>query len=137
MRTALDTNVISSIWSGEPSEQAIRIALREAAAVGALVLCPVVYTELRAYPGVTRDFLDVFLDKTRISVDWDIDGAVWRLAAERFAMYADRRRESKGGTPKRLLADFVVGAHAVTRADRLMTLDRGRYEREFVELSIV
>ena len=137
MRTALDTNVLSSIWSGEPSEQAIRTAIREAAAVGGLVLCPAVYGELRAYPGATREFLDNFLAKTRIAVDWELDGAVWQLAAERFSLYADRRRQSGGGTPKRLLADFIVGAHALLRADRLMTLDRGHYEREFAELAII
>lgn len=137
MRTALDTNVLSSIWSGEPSEQAIRIAIHEAAAVGGLVLCPAVYGELRAYPGVTQEFLDNFLAKTRIVVDSELDSAVWRLAAERFAQYAERRRQSKGGIPKRLLADFIVGAHASLRADRLMTLDRERYEREFSELRIL
>jgi hypothetical protein len=137
VRTALDTNVISSIWSGEASEQAIRIALREAAAVGGLVLCPAVYGELRAYPGVTHEFLDTFLAKTRIAVDWELDGAVWRLAAERFAHYAERRRRSGSGMAKRLLADFIVGAHAVLRADRLMTLDRGRYERDFSELAMI
>jgi len=137
VRTSLDTNVISSIWSGEPSSQAVRTVLREASAVGGLVLCPAVYGELRAYPGATQEVLDTFLAKTRVAVDWELDGAVWRLAAERFALYAERRRESKGGVPKRLLADFLIGAHAVLRADRLMTLDRGRYEREFGELQII
>jgi len=33
-----------------------------------------------------------------------------------------------------LLADFIVGAHALTRSDRLLTLDPSRYSRDFPEL---
>lgn len=137
MRTALDTNVISSIWSGEPSSAQVRLALVEALSLGGLVLCPVVYGELRAYPGATQKFVDGFLDATKIAVDWELNASVWQLAAERFARYAERRRVAKAGNPKRLMADFLVGAHALRHADRLMTLDRGSYEREFGELVLV
>jgi len=137
VRTALDTNVISSIWSGESSATAVRVALIEALSLGGLVISPMVYGELRAYPGATKDFVDGFLDATKIAVDWELNEAVWQLTAERFALYAERRRVSKMGNPKRLMADFLVGAHAVQHADRLMTLDRRRYEREFGELVLV
>ena len=40
-------------------------------------------------------------------------------------------------TPKRLLADFVIGAHALYSADRLLTLDEGRYRRDFPELKLL
>jgi hypothetical protein len=36
--------------------------------------------------------------------------------------------------PESLLADFVVGAHALLLADRLMPLDAARYSRDFPEL---
>ena len=35
--------------------------------------------------------------------------------------------------PKRLLADFIIGSHALAQADRFMTLDPKRYERDFPE----
>lgn len=136
MRTAIDTNVISAVWSGEPAAKGIAAALNESQGIGGLVICPAVYAELRAYPGATREFVDDFLADTNIVVEWVLDEAVWQLAADRFGKYAERRR-IHAGQPKRLLADFVVGAHAVLRADRLMTLDCGRYEREFAELSIL
>ena len=40
---------------------------------------------------------------------------------------------SRGGSVKRLLADFIVGAHALIRADGLLTLDAGRHAKDFPE----
>lgn len=136
MRTAIDTNVISCLWSGEATAQSIAIALHESQGLGGLAICPPVYAELRAYPGATREFVDGFLADTNVVVDWALDDAVWQLVADRFSRYAERRR-AHAGHVKRLLADFVIGAHALLRADRLMTLDHGRYERDFGDLKIV
>jgi predicted nucleic acid-binding protein len=71
-----------------------------------------------------------------VAVDFDLDEAVWHLAASGFSAYAIRRR-SGGGSPKRLLADFVIAAHALLKADRLMTLDANRYSQDFPKLRIV
>jgi predicted nucleic acid-binding protein len=65
---------------------------------------------------------------------FELDEPVWRQAAKAFAVYAERRRHSGGGGAKRLLVDFIIAAHAMLRADRLMTLDAGRYERDFPRL---
>ncbi len=35
---------------------------------------------------------------------------------------------------QRLLADFIIGSHALAHADRFMTLDPQRYARDFPEL---
>ena len=42
-----------------------------------------------------------------------------------------------GGAAKRLLVDFIIAAHALLRADRLMTLDASRYARDFPRLCMV
>jgi hypothetical protein len=136
VRTAIDTNILSALWSGEPSAQGIAASLTEAQSLGGLAICPAVYAELWAYPGATAKFVDGFLSDTQIVVDWLLDDALWRLVADRFSTYAKRRR-AHSSQPKRLLADFLVGAHAVLQADRLMTLDRGRYAQEFAELAIL
>jgi predicted nucleic acid-binding protein len=34
------------------------------------------------------------------------------------------------GSKKRLLADFIIGSHALAHADRFMTLDAKRYARD-------
>lgn len=135
MRTAIDTNVISALLSAEPKAAEISEVLSDALGEGALVICGPVYAELSAYPKVSAGFVDEFLNSTGIVVDFDLDESVWREAAIRFATYASRRRSSRGQHPKRLLTDFIVGAHALLRADRLLTLDEGCYTQDFPDLA--
>ena len=51
--------------------------------------------------------------------------------------YAKRRRRSAPQGPKRLLADFIIGSHALAQADRFLTLDPKRYKRDFPELKFI
>jgi len=125
MRTAIDTNIVSALWSDEPLARQISRLLGDVRSEGGLVVSGVVYAELLAHPKVAEEFVDQFLAETGIEVDFDFDEEVWRMAARRFSQYAVRRRASRGGPSKRLLADFLVGAHALVRADRLLTADAG------------
>jgi len=81
--------------------------------------------------------VDDFLQQTQVMIEFDLGDKVWREAGLRFAIYAQRRRLSGGGEPKRLLVDFLVGAHALLRADRLLKIDRPRYHQEFPELKLL
>ena len=131
MRTAIDTNILSALWSGEPLASEAAGLLGRAHREGGLVICGAVYCELLAHPKATVSFADEFLSKTHIVVDFALDEPVWREAGRTFAEYAVRRRQSGGGTVRRLLVDFLVGAHAQLRADQLLTLDAGRYRQAF------
>ena len=95
------------------------------------------YAELLAYPKATESFVNDFLADTGIAVDFVFQQPVWVDAGRRFARYAKRRRRPAHQGPKRLLADFIIGAHAVALADRFMTLDPKRYERDFPELKLL
>lgn len=137
MRTAIDSNILSGLWSKEPLAGSIARRLGGAKEDGALLIAPVVYVELLAYPGATESFLKNFLADTGVTAEFDLQEAVWVEAGRRFARYAGRRRKSGHGNPKHLLADFLIGAHALVQADRLMTLDLTRYKQDFPELKLV
>lgn len=136
MKTALDTNVLSALWSREPSASRVLGGLANARAQGGLVVCAPVYVELLAHPLASQRFIDDFLHETGIVVEFSIDESVWRKAGERFVAYVQRRRRSSDTSPKRMLVDFVIGAHALLRADRFMTLDIKRYRSDFPTLQI-
>jgi predicted nucleic acid-binding protein len=137
VRTAIDTNVLSALWSNKNPSANFAQQLRERKNEGALLIAPVVYAELLAYPGATESYVDGFLSDTGITVDFQIEGAVWVDAARRFSHYAAQRRKSGIGSPKRSLADFLVGSHALLQADRLMPLDANRYRQYFPELKLI
>jgi predicted nucleic acid-binding protein len=137
MRTALDTNILSSVWSSAPSALTIAAQLSKVRAEGALVICAPVFVELSAVPGLNVQSVRKALAETAIAIDFDIEEDVWMLAAASFAAYAIRRRRSGGGSPKRLLPDFVIASHALLRADRLMTRDASRYGQDFPKLRLI
>lgn len=82
--------------------------------------------------------MDAFLSRARVEVDWDLDEETWRAAARAFGNYAERRRIQRGDHgPRRILADFVIGAHALRYASALLTLDQGVYRAAFPELEVL
>lgn len=137
MKSAVDSNVIVSLLGNEPSSALeMEEILDEARGRGAIVICGVVYAELLAHPRMTPAFLAQLLSETGIDAEFDTGRDVWHEAGLRYAKYATRRRRAKGGSPRRLLADFVIGAHALLHADRLLTFDAAGYRRDFPELQI-
>lgn len=134
--TAVDTNMLVDLLAGEAEvARRARLALEDASARGALEICPVVYAELLAFPRRSSDDVDGFLSGAAIDVARDLTRSVWRRAGLAFAQYAERRRASGGGQPRRLLADFLIGAHAVD-VGSLLTRDLGFYRRSFSGLQL-
>src|ERR1700724_61247 len=98
MRTAIDTNVLSALWSKE-SLADIAKNLGNAKTEGGLVVGAPVYAELLAHPKATESFVNRFLADTGIDVDFEFQQRVWLEAGRRFARYAKRRRR---GTPQKV-----------------------------------
>ena len=137
MRTAVDTNVFSALWSSDPTASTVSSLLGHSYNAGSVVICGAVYAELLAHSKATRNFVDHFLADTGVQIDFDLGETVWRDVARSFADYVERRRRSDGTVVKRLLVDFMVGAHALHRADRLITLDSSRYKLDFPNLVLL
>lgn len=137
MSAAVDTNVLVDLLAGQ--EQAARQArdvLDDAISRGALLVCPAVYAELLAFPGREPRDVEDFLLTSGIAVAWEITPAIWRRAGITFAAYSARRSASGGGPPRRLLVDFLVGAHALD-VGALITRDLGFYETNFPDLRVI
>ena len=137
MTTALDTNVLSAAWNeDETLNRAATTALENVQKKGQMVICGVVYAELVAAPGRTESFVDQFCEDAGIRVDWELKEKVWRTAGAAFQGYAARRKKQRGTQPRRLLADFLIGAHALENGYRLLTLDSGVYQASFPRLTL-
>ena len=138
MRTAVDTNVIVALWDRDRAlSQAAQSALDDALGRGGLVLSAPVFAELLAAPGRNAAFLDSFVRDTGVIVDWNFEQAVWRAAGMAFQSYVVRRRRQASPEPRRILADFLIGAHAAARGYDLLTLDSGLYRAAFPKLRIL
>jgi predicted nucleic acid-binding protein len=101
------------------------------------VLSAPVFAELSAIPTGNPQRVRDLIKKISIVIDFDLGEDVWNAAANGFAEYAARRRRCGGGSPKRLPADFVIAAHALLKADRLMTRDASRYALDFPSLRLI
>lgn len=138
MTTAVDTNVIVALWDRDPGlSSAAQSALEAALRRGILVTTATVFAELMAAPGRSEAFLDSFFKETGIHIDWVLDQSVWRAAGRAFQNYAARQRKQRDVGPRRILADFLIGAHALEGGHALLTLDDHLYSAAFPDLSVV
>ncbi len=135
MTTAIDSNVLAALWNSDDSlNLSAQKALRKARSSGLLVISAPVFAELVASPSRNEAFVDSFCSETSIAIEWDLDESIWRAAGRAFQHYSRRRKTESGTKPRRILADFVIGAHALRRGYRLLTLDEGLYRAAFPRL---
>lgn len=136
MKTALDTNVISELLDTTPRAQAVAQHLAALRAQGPLLVCGVVYAELHARPKTPRALIDSLLGATGVTLDPDMSTAVWAEAGRANADHHARKRASGERGIRPVLPDFLIGAHALHRADRLFTLNVADFG-DFPALTVV
>lgn len=131
MITAIDTNVLLDVFGadakfGEASARALRRCLGE----GAIVACEVVWVEAAAAFSSAAPFEEAM--KT-LGVGFSSVNERTVVAAAR----AWRGYRARGGKRERVVADFLIGAHAMEQCDRLLSRDRGFYRESFKGLKLL
>ncbi len=131
MVTAVDSSLLLDVLTDDPIHRAPSLnALRAARQVGPLIVCPIVWAEVRGFfedaERMHRAFHDGEIHFDPFDRECaDMAGMLWR----------DYRH--RGGSRTRLIADFLIGAHAQVRGGRLLTRDRGFFGRYFTDLQLI
>ena len=131
MITAVDTSVLIDVFGadvrfGTPSANALRLSLNQ----GAVVACGVVWSETRAAFSSDEAFL-------RALRTLGVGFSALTEPAATLAGISWKKYRTGGGKRERVVADFMIGAHAASQCDRLLTRDRGYYKKYFGGLVVV
>src|SRR6266702_3215688 len=131
MITAVDANVVLDILTGSPKEiQNAQSAMTVAKKAGTTVISAVAYAEVAAqFPSKAR--ADEFFFLLSCKVERLEEDAAF-LAGQFFDEYKER-----GGKRNRILADFLIAAHAQLNADRILTRDARFFGPNFPRLKAI
>jgi predicted nucleic acid-binding protein len=129
--TAIDTSVLLDVFGADANFGPGSAAAVQACLVsGSVIACEIVWAETAAsFPAAPEAEAAL----KRLRVDFSPLDAATSLAA---GLHWRTSRRA-GGTRERVIADFVIGAHALASADQLLTRDRGFYRTYFKDLQII
>jgi hypothetical protein len=118
MTKSVESSVLLDVLAGTPEAATVAAELLSCcASEGRLIVCETVVAEITPEVGVERvmEFLR----------DWQIEfvASSATSAVRAGQMHADYLE--RGGRRGRVVPDFLIGAHALTLADRLLTRDGG------------
>lgn len=154
MISAIDTNILLDVLIPDKNYyRSSKMLLDKAYAEGALIICEAVYAELVCQFNSPR-YLEDFLSDTGIRLvpstreALQEAGIAWKAyisrRGPRFQCKACGESQtvtcSKCGVPlmsrQHIVTDFIIGGHALTQADRLLSRDRGFYRTYFPQLRV-
>ena len=154
MEAAVDSNVLLDLLTSDPTvSSSAAQTLLAAVDQGPVVICPVVYAEL-AVGFEQRQELTRFLGDLGVQLEGFSPEALWRTAAAWKGYLRQRRQQvqcprcgqrqdivcpachSPIAWRQHLITDFLIGGHAATEADHLITRDRGYFRTYFPQLQL-
>lgn len=130
MITAVDSSVLLDVLLADATHgKRSEAALRQAATEGALILSETVFAEV--LPVITE------VEAPEWLADWQLKFVPSSLESAILAGGMFRTYLARGGKRGRVVADFLIGAHATVHAQRLLARDRGFYRDYFKRLTVL
>jgi len=131
MITFVDTNILLDVFLPDPDFGKRSLEhLEKTFHEGSLIINVIIYAELAPQFG-SRNLLDSTLAKLGIQMLF-IEQEIAYTAGRKWKQY-----RKAGGKRDRILADFLIGAHAQSKADILLSRDRGFYKKYFKGLKVM
>ena len=128
---AVDSSVLLDLLGGDPHYvDASEAAVRDALAIGEVVICDAVVAEVQTMLETRETAMDTL---TSLGLRYL---AVSESAAVR-AGHMQRRFRDRGGRRERVVADFLIGAHALLQCQALITRDAGFFRDYFKGLKVI
>ena len=128
---AVDSSVLLDILIDDPAfADASGSSLEQAISVGDVVVCEAVVAEVQAMLDTRETAMDALAEFGIRYVPISENAAVR-------AGHMQRRFRDRGGRRQRVVADFLIGAHALMQCDALITRDAGFYRDYFKGLKVI
>jgi len=128
---AVDSSVLIDVLSADPRHgQASAACLAGALASDEMVVCDAVVAEVQLLLDTSSNVMET-LSSMGIRYQPTIEQAAVRAGV------MNRRFRDRGGRRERVVADFLIGAHALLQCNALITRDAGFFRDYFKGLKIV
>jgi hypothetical protein len=128
---AVDSSVLLDVLAGDPNfSEASEASLGQALALGDVVVCDAVVAEMHALLAESEPTMEGLSSL----------GIRYLPTSEQAAVRAghmQRRFRERGGRRERVIADFLIGAHALLQCDALVTRDAAFFRDYFKGLKVI